>query len=209
MKLSYLALLASLLNQQLTRGFTPVSGVAPRTTQAARQHSVSLSASSSVEQSKSQSQSQSKFGTASDAFLSDFFRSECDDFNVPPSLSILLRSISQLASGSDIRGRYVEHSSIASNMASTAQAVSRSPLPALTPFAAHCLGFAFATMLKQYYPVDEEVVICIGRDPRPHGSALADAFARGAEGVKDTRVVYTGVASTPALFEFCRYVSKM
>jgi phosphomannomutase len=73
----------------------------------------------------------------------------------------------------------------------------------LTPFAAHCLGYAFATMLKDSMG-GEEVVVCIGRDPRGHGTVLADAFGRGAEGVNDVRVVYTGIATTPAMFEFCR-----
>ncbi|KAL3910649.1 MAG: hypothetical protein SGILL_007611 [Bacillariaceae sp.] len=46
--------------------------------------------------------------------------------------------------------------------------------------------------------------ICIGRDPRAHGEILADAFARGASSVPQVKVVYTGIATTPALFEFCR-----
>jgi phosphomannomutase len=89
-------------------------------------------------------------------------------------------------------------------MAMVAQAISTSSLPAFTPFAAHCLGFAFATMLKESFSEGEEVVICIGRDPRAHGTVLADSFGRGAEGVQDARVVYTGIATTPAMFEFCR-----
>ena len=52
----------------------------------------------------------------------------------------------------------------------------------------------------------EELIICIGRDPRPHGERLADAFARGAESVEGVRVVYTGLASTPSMYEFCRCV---
>jgi len=58
---------------------------------------------------------------------------------------------------------------------------------------------------------DNVLTICIGRDPRPHGERLADAFARGAESVdggKDrhvtVRVLYTDVASTPSMYEFVR-----
>jgi hypothetical protein len=139
---------------------------------------------------------------ASDGFLTDFSAWECDDSNMPPSLSIIMRSITNLQSGSDIRGTFVDHPR-RGNMASVAAATGKSILPALTPFAAHCLGYAFATMLKESMG-GEEVVVCIGRDPRGHGTVLADAFGRGAEGVNDVRVVYTGIATTPAMFEFCR-----
>jgi hypothetical protein len=111
-------------------------------------------------------------------------------------------SDSNIQSGSDIRGTFVDHPR-RGNMAAVASATGKSILPALTPFAAHCLGYAFATMLKDSMG-GEEVVVCIGRDPRGHGTVLADAFGRGATGVNDVRVVYTGIATTPALFEFCR-----
>ena len=52
---------------------------------------------------------------------------------------------------------------------------------------------------------NEEIKICIGRDPREHGRTLADSFSRGAGGVKGVKVVYTNIATTPALFDFCRY----
>lgn len=52
------------------------------------------------------------------------------------------------------------------------------------------------------------LTICIGRDPRLHGERLADAFARGAEsvdgGTGPVRVVYTGLATTPSMYEFVR-----
>jgi hypothetical protein len=153
--------------------------------------------------SSSAESSSTKIGAASNGLLSDYFSSECDDSNMPPSLSIITRSITQLLSGSDIRGRFVDHPR-RGNMASVAQAISKSTLPALTPFAAHCLGYAFATMLKEKFSEGEEVVICIGRDPREHGTVVADSFGRGAEGVQNTRVVNTGIATTPAMFEFCR-----
>lgn len=87
-------------------------------------------------------------------------------------------------------------------------------LAPLTPFAAYCLGYAFATYIleeeRQQQEQREEVremTIAIGRDPREHGPRLADAFARGALSVEGMRVVYTGIATTPAMFEFCRYVT--
>ena len=93
---------------------------------------------------------------------------------------------------------------------------------ALTPFASHCFGVAFARWLLQREEGDSEeqlsqrnykhganaLTICIGRDPRLHGERLADAFARGAESVdgvtKPVRVLYTGVTTTPSMYEFCR-----
>jgi phosphomannomutase len=61
-------------------------------------------------------------------------------------------------------------------------------------------------MIKEYQKLngkeDEEVVLCIGRDPRQHGVVLADSFARGAGGLKGVKVFYTCIATTPALFEF-------
>jgi len=49
-----------------------------------------------------------------------------------------------------------------------------------------------------------ETTICVGRDPRIHGARLADALCRGIESVKGVKAVYTGLASTPSMFEFCR-----
>lgn len=202
MRLTSFVLGACLFLQNIVVGFQPKPMLLKAKDMAFRRRS--SHAFSKKSDSATHSSDHSKVGTASDEFLNDFFRSECDDFNVPPSLSVLLKSISQLASGSDIRGRFVDHHSVGTSMPSVAQAVSRSPLPALTPLSAHCLGYAFALMLQNAYPKEEEVLICVGRDPRSHGTILADAFARGAEGVAGTRVVYTGIASTPALFEFCR-----
>lgn len=78
--------------------------------------------------------------------------SDCDDNNVPPSLSILIRSIRQLESGSDVRGQFVDHprvgsiSTVAHVIASRATTQKYAPL---TPFAAHCLGFAFAKYILE------------------------------------------------------------
>jgi len=46
--------------------------------------------------------------------------------------------------------------------------------------------------------------ICVGRDPRIHGARLADALCLGIESVEGVKAVYTGLASTPSMFEFCR-----
>ena len=160
--------------------------------------------------SKDQSSlSVNKVTTGPDAFLHDFFSSECDDSNLPPSLSIISRSFEQLESGSDIRGRFVDHPRRGS-VASVARAIRGESLAALTPFAAHCLGFAFATMIRNSQPTSAKDVvdICIGQDPRFHGTCLADAFSRGAESVQGVRVVYTGLATTPSMFDFCRWVNS-
>mmetsp|Transcript_102066 Transcript_102066/g.286183 ORF Transcript_102066/g.286183 Transcript_102066/m.286183 type:complete len:654 (+) Transcript_102066:255-2216(+) len=171
---------------------------------------------SSLSLRSSSSADQAKVATGSDDFLHKFFSSsssECDDVNLPPGLSIIHRSFAQLESGSDIRGKFVDHPRRGS-VAAVAKAIrNENNVPALTPFSAHCLGFAFASMMKQQQQSqnagranddDRDIVLCVGRDPRPHGVAIADAFARGAESVRGARVVYTGLASTPSMFEFCR-----
>jgi hypothetical protein len=174
-----------------------------------------------------------KVGLASDTFLKEYFNSDIDDINLPPSLSIIKRSIGQLAQGSDIRGRFIPNHHVPSasssasassssrrqqrSFASLAHDIGQSPIPALTPFAAHCLGYAFGMMVREEKMEQQQregdsnkddgpVTICIGRDPREHGVELADAFSRGAGGVPNVRVTYTGIATTPAMFEFCRYV---
>jgi hypothetical protein len=146
-----------------------------------------------------------KVTTNSDSFLHSSFQSGCDDENMPPSLSILLRSITNLPSGSDIRGRFVQHNRLGS-ITNAALAISKAEqgIPLFTPFAAHCLGYAFATLLQEDFPPYEQLTIAIGRDPREHGPILADAFGRGAAGVPNVKVVYTGIATTPAMFSFCR-----
>jgi hypothetical protein len=135
-----------------------------------------------------------------------FSSSECDDINTPRSLSILTRSLEQLPSGTDIRGRFVDHSRVGSiaHVAHSIGSHSSSGIAALTPLAAHCLGNAFGRIVKERSTLDADLVVALGKDPRPHGSRLCDAFARGVEGVDGVRVVYTGLATTPAMFEFCR-----
>jgi len=143
-----------------------------------------------------------------DKSLEQFRLSDIDDTNLPPIHSIIRRSIGRLGSGSDIRGTYVPHPTTGT-LAALAHSIGQLSLPAiLTPTAAHCIGFAFATMMVEEHQQhqDEKITICIGRDPREHGVVLSDSFSRGASGVKGIKVVYTDIATTPALFDFCRYV---
>jgi phosphomannomutase len=175
--------------------------------------------------------------------------SVCDDVNRPPSLNILLKSIQDLcpvaSSNTDIRGRFVNHARLGS-LSSVAQAIGRikgdGKIPSLTPFAAYCLGHALACNLhiwktqqrqqpqpqqqqqQQQEDVTTSINILIGRDPRPHGTRLADAVARGAESYSQSnnnnngkngggggggankvnvQVYYTGIATTPGCAALC------
>jgi phosphomannomutase len=162
------------------------------------------------------------------------FNTACDDVNRPPSLNILLKSIQDLcpvaSSNTDIRGRFVNHARLGS-LASVAQAIGKTKgdgkIPSLTPIAAYCLGHALARNLhvwkssrqrRQQLPSSSErdaddddatttINIMIGRDPRPHGTRLADAVARGAESYSNSnanvQVYYTGIATTPGCAALC------
>ena len=140
---------------------------------------------------------------------SDSSFSDCDNSDQPSSLSTFLQSIAQLQSGSDIRGKYINHPSIGS-LSSVSQIIQQyakehsiKSTPLLTPMAAHCLGHAFAIMLQKRTLLPH-LVIAVGADPRPHGPRLSDAFCRGVLSVPNVTVVYTGIATTPAMFHFCR-----
>lgn len=83
------------------------------------------------------------------------------------------------------------------------------PGAAFSPFASYCLGASFAAMVKEQQRAAcngqiEVTRICVANDERPHGERLADSFARGADSVEGVTVQYTGVASAPAMAEFCR-----
>lgn len=175
--------------------------------------------------------------TLDDSFILQEFisASECDDSNLPPSLHILTKSIQQLApendhgSSSDIRGRFLNHprqgspSTIARTIRQHDQqqqlqegsSSSGGNIPVLTPLAAHCIGYAYASLLKSslILQADDDndvgpIKIVLGRDPRLHGIVLADSFARGAESVKGVQVVYTGIATTPSMASHCRSSSS-
>jgi phosphomannomutase len=163
------------------------------------------------------------------SFLMQTFNTECDNVNRPPSLNILLRSIQSLSSqGSDIRGRFVDHARLGS-ISAVAHDIGRQQLseggatyPSLTPLAAHCFGYALADVLIEQHQKnnaeggetdddDDIITIALGQDPRTHGMRLIDALARGAESrLPDggVRVVYTGIATTPACAAFCRVLNK-
>lgn len=151
---------------------------------------------------------------SSDAFIfRNFAATECDDNNSPPSLKTVLSNIQQLTSqGSDIRGRFVDHPRLG-RISQAARAIDENAgVPALTPFVAFCLGHAYAKIvLQESQSNDKEVVtIALGRDPRQHGPILCDAFGRGAQSAdKNVRVVYTGIATSPSMFHFCRYVRTL
>ncbi|KAL3805588.1 hypothetical protein HJC23_005832 [Cyclotella cryptica] len=135
---------------------------------------------------------------------------EIDSSNTPPNLQLILTSLAELKSGSDLRGTYVDHKHSGGTIANVSHLIkmrkNEEKGAALTPFASHCFGVAFGKKLLQDGGIQKEggVSICLGRDPRPHGERLADAFARGAESVDGVRVLYTGLASTPSMYEFCR-----
>ena len=129
---------------------------------------------------------------------------DIDSSNTPPSLKVILSSLPELKSGSDLRGTFADHKSSGGTIANVAHTIStikkEGKGAALTPFASHCFGVAFGKKILQ----EGGSTICLGRDPRPHGERLSDAFARGAESVDGVKVLYTGLASTPSMLEFCR-----
>lgn len=73
-----------------------------------------------------------------------------------------------------------------------------SPFDALFPEVASSSSSSFMEMEM------ETTNICIGRDPRPSGIRLADAFCRGVEDVPGVKAHYTDLATTPSMFAFCR-----
>lgn len=128
------------------------------------------------------------------SFLTENFAfSACDNSNTPPSLAVILRSIQYLfqKNKSDLRGRYVPHATHGSLLGVAhvlKQASIQDDQPLLTPFIAYCIGCAIG---------QEGQHLAIGRDPRTHGTALADALARGASAA-GMHVVDLGIATTPA-----------
>lgn len=162
-----------------------------------------VSALSSTTPNKEQSSAKKQFD---DAFILRNFATDIDDNNSPPSLKTILRNIETLThQGSDIRGRFVDHPRLG-RVAQAAKAIEEQNdgIPALTPFASFCLGHAFGQMVLQETQ-NGKPTIALGKDPRNHGTMLCDAFARGVQSAsQDIRVVYTGVATTPSMFHFCR-----
>ena len=128
--------------------------------------------------------------------------------------STITQSLRKLcSSGSDIRGRFVDHDdSIHSLVAAIQENEAISSQPALTPFAAHCIGYSYASAIAQSLSQSSQGSICIGVDPRTHGVRLAEAFACGIRAYlnSDSRnsssisLAYTGAATTPACASFVR-----
>lgn len=149
----------------------------------------------------------SSSNTGASDFISDkaflFRPTDIDDTNTPPSFHKFAEQLKQLKSGSDIRGAFCDHLRVGS-IFNVLHATDHSTLPPLTPLAAYCFGSSFAEMVKSHLPHKDEIKICIGVDPRPHGVRLADAFARGIESVDGAKAVYNGLATTPSMSHFCQ-----
>ena len=139
--------------------------------------------------------------TSDKAFL--FRPTDIDDTNTPPSFHKFAEQLRQLKSGSDIRGAFCDHLRVGS-IFNVLHATDQSTLPPLTPLAAYCFGSSFAETVKTQLPNKEEIKICIGVDPRPHGVRLADSFARGIESVDGAKAVFNGLATTPSMSHFCQ-----
>ena len=139
--------------------------------------------------------------TSDKAFL--FRPTDIDDTNTPPSFHKFAEQLNQLKSGSDLRGAFCDHLRVGS-IFNVLHATDQSTLPPLTPLAAYCFGSSFAEMIKSQLPNKDEIKICIGVDPRPHGVRLADSFARGVESVDGAKAVYNGLATTPSMSHFCK-----
>ena len=218
---SILFLVATLGNQHDATAFVTVQPSRCKYTSKA----LPLSSSPSPDTESSVSVSSTTSGaTPFDSII--FQPTEIDASNIPPNLQTILTSLEELKSGSDLRGTYAAHANSGGTIANISHLVKKVKElgngAALTPFASHCFGVAFARWLllqqdattttnaatEEHKHGNNALTICIGRDPRKHGERLADAFARGAESVdgvtRPVRVMYTGVTKTPSMYEFCR-----
>ena len=130
-------------------------------------------------------------------------RSEMKDIQfseriLPSIYDVCVAELPKLKSGSDIRGQFASDEEAASIIGTSSQ---RAAL--LTPISAYCLGYSFANMVKQVSEKGDKVSVCIGNDPRSHGDILSKYVCIGAQAA-GVVVNYTGLASTPAMLEFCR-----
>ena len=143
-----------------------------------------------------------------------FTPSEIDAGNTPPSLLTILNSLSELKSGSDLRGTYqtLQNGNTGGTIMNISHLIKQFKEStggvALTPFASYCFGVGFANWLLQKNVKSKDgsgdLTICIGRDPRVHGERLADSFARGAESVAGISTLYTGITNTPSMYEYVK-----
>ena len=100
-------------------------------------------------------------------------------------LSIPTKTLSNLKSGSDIRGTF----SLNNDANSGGQS--------LTPAVAYQIGSAFALT------VGKGSTIMMGRDPRPHGGLLSKSFAKGCAAAGCV-CLDAGIATTPSMFHAVR-----
>ena len=127
------------------------------------------------------------------SFLADSF--EPGKIESIQSLEIVLDSIRELWNFQEgVCGKFCDHCRLGS-LASVAHALEHRDAPLMTPFAAHCIGNAVARQLVQSKP---DANIVIGRDTRPSGASLAEAFGRGAESA-GCSVVHVGVTKSGSL----------
>jgi hypothetical protein len=164
---------------------------------------------------------QPKGNQRSPPFLPITIRSRCRLASGATTNSVgvetIQQSLLQLPSGSDLRGQFVDlpyRSPVGEEVdhewmiQSTLEALKNrcskgtSSLAPLTPLAAYCIGYAFASYISSSSS-SSTPTICIGRDPRPHGELLKEYFIKGAVNFGAT-VKDTGIATTPSMFEFCR-----
>ena len=130
------------------------------------------------------------------------------------NIDSVIRSLRKLCgSGSDIRGRFVDHDdSIHSLVEAIQESEAVSNQPSLTPFASYCIGYSYANAIAESISTSAHGTICIGIDPRTHGIRLAEAFACGVVSYSKAystnrcslTLVFTGSATTPACASFVR-----
>jgi len=210
----------SLLSLERTTILTTTTAFHTSTTTTRRSRTVNRSSIRLYESSSSQNNVQKETNKVEESNTNDFVEKSFElntksDDDTSKSMSVL-RSMSSLANGSDIRGTFVDHprmgsiASVAHTIAKDGETNKSIQTAALTPLAAYCIGQAFALQMIEQDDDDDDdnnsvLTICIGTDPRVHGPRLADAFARGAKHSSSRiRILYTGLATTPSIMEFCR-----
>ena len=111
--ISGIAIICFVVALQNVMGFTPTDITSSMTNTIGHRRQIchrhfsatdefSTQTSSSSSSSSSTTEKGQRVGIVLDKFLDEFWRSEIDDTNLPPSHSIIRQSIGRLASGSDI-----------------------------------------------------------------------------------------------------------
>uniref|UniRef100_A0A7S1BN56 Uncharacterized protein n=1 Tax=Corethron hystrix TaxID=216773 RepID=A0A7S1BN56_9STRA len=116
------------------------------------------------------------------------------------SLDVKKDGFDSLVSGSDIRATF------SPTWEEDPRTCGPGAAPVLTPALSYLLGKSLAAVLldRSESGAAPDASACIGRDPRTHGELLARAMAAGLRDGGAERVCDTGIASTPAIFDFCR-----